>query len=110
MCKRYNADIRQIGLSARGSHEHEVQLAQATNAVTASEARTLMQIPRPPGFGRLEHLYQEMMSAAMAANQATRLFSAGQLGRATAASVSASRDLSSVNGAFRRLGLSICAE
>jgi len=110
VCKRYNAEIVQIGRSAPGSHEHEAQLARATNAVTAAEARTLMQIPRPPGFGRLERLYQEMTLAANTANEATRLFSAGQLGKANAASLSASRDLSAVNGTFKRLGLSICAE
>jgi hypothetical protein len=69
----------------------------------------LMQIPRPPGFGRLERVYQEMILAANVADEATRLFSADQLSRANAASVSASHDVSAVNSIFRRLGLSICA-
>jgi len=110
VCKRYNAEIAQIGREAHGSREHEVQLARATNATTASEARALMQIPRPSGFDRIERLYRAILSAANVADESTRLFLAGQLGRANAASVSASHDLSSVNGAFRRLGLSICAE
>jgi hypothetical protein len=110
VCKRYNAEIMQIGQKARGSREHEAQLARATNAATASEARALIQIPRPPGFGRLERLYRAMMSAASVADESTRLFSAGQLGRANAASLSADHELRAVNRAFRRLGLSICAE
>lgn len=110
VCERYNAETAQIGRQAHGSREHEAQLAQATNAATASEARTLMQIPRPPGFGRLERLYREMTLAASVADEATRLFSTGRTGKANAASLSASHDLGAVNGAFRRLGLSICAE
>ena len=82
VCERYNAEIMQIGRTPRGSREHEVQLARATNAVTASEARALMQISRPPGFGRLERL-RAMASTANAADESTRLFSTGQLaGRA----------------------------
>lgn len=110
VCKRYNAEIKEIGQEARGSRAHEAQLARATNAVTASEARALMQIPRPPGFAQLERLYQGMTSAAKVADEATRLFSAGQLHRANAASLSASHELGALNGDFRRLGLSICAE
>jgi hypothetical protein len=110
VCERYNAEIMQIGRRARGSREHEAQLAGATNAATASEAHTLMQIPRPPGFGRLERLYWAMTSAASVADESTRLFSAGQLGRANAASLSADQEVRAVNRAFRRLGLSICAE
>lgn len=110
VCKRYNAEVMQIGRRARGSGEHEAQLARATNAATASEAHTLMQIPRPQGFGRLERLYRAMTSAASVADESTRLFSAGQLGRANAASLSANHELRAVNTAFRRLGLSICAE
>lgn len=110
VCMRYNAEIRQIGRMARGSREHEVQLARATNAATASEARALMQIPRPPGFGRLERLYHAIMSMANVADESTRLFSTGQLDRANAAALSAIRELRAVNRAFRRLGLSICAE
>jgi hypothetical protein len=110
VCKRYNTEITRIGGEVRGSREHEVQLARATNAVTASEARALMQIPRPPGFGRLERLYRAIVSAANVADESTRLFSRGQLGRANAAALSADRELRAVNRAFRRLGLSICAE
>jgi hypothetical protein len=110
VCKRYNAKVTQIGRQARRSREHEVRLARATNAVTASEASALMEIPRPPGFGRLEHLYREMASAANVADESTQLFSTGQLGRANIESLSASRELGAVNEAFRRLGLSICAE
>jgi hypothetical protein len=109
VCERYNAETAQIGRQAHGSREHEAQLAQATNAATAAEARALMQIPRPPGYGRLERLYQEMTVAANVADEATRLFSAGQIGRANAASLSASHDLIAANRAFRRLGLPICA-
>lgn len=110
ICKRYNAEIAQIGRRARGSREHEAQLAGATNAATASEATALMQIPRPPGFGQLERLYRAMTSAASVADESARLFVADQLGRANAASLSADHELRAVNSAFRRLGLSICAE
>lgn len=110
VCERYNAETAKIGRQAHGSREHEAQLAQATNAATASEARTLMQIPRPPGFGRFERLYREMTLAANVADEATRLFSAGQLDRANAASLRASHELGAVNGTFGWLGLSICAE
>lgn len=110
VCKRYNAEIMRIGREARGSREREIQLARATNAATASEARALMQIPRPPGFDRLERLYRAITSAANVADESTRLFSAGQLGRANAASLSADHELRAVNRAFRRLDLSICAE
>jgi len=110
VCKRYNAEIKQIGRKPRGSREHEVQLAQATNAATASEARALMQIPRPPGFGQLERLYRAITSAANVADESTRLFSAGQLLRANAVSLRADQDLRAVNSAFKQLGLSICAE
>lgn len=54
-------------------------------------------------------MYQEMTVAAGVADEATRLFSAGELGKADAASLSASHDLSAVNGAFRQLDLPICA-
>jgi hypothetical protein len=81
VCKRYNAEIMQIGRTVRGSREHEIQLARATNAATASEARALMKIPRPPGFGRLELLYRAMASTANVADKSTRLFSAGQTGQ-----------------------------
>ena len=110
MCKRYNVEIMQIGREARGSRGHEVQLARATNAATASEARALMQIPRPPGFGQLERLYRAMTSAANVADESTRLFSTGQLDRANTAALAATRELRVVNRAFRRLDLSICAE
>lgn len=110
MCKRYNAKTVQIGRKVRGSRKHEVQLARATNAVTVAEAHALMQIPRPTGFGRLERLYQAMTSAAGLADESTRLVSAGQLDRADAAALDATRELRAVNRAFRRLGLSICAE
>lgn len=110
VCERYNAEIAQIGRKTRKSREHEVQLTRATNAVTASEASALIQIPRPPGFGQLERQYREMALAANLADESTRLFSTGQLGRANVASLSASRELGVVNEAFRRLGLSICAE
>jgi hypothetical protein len=110
MCKRYNAETMQIGREARGSREHEVQLARATNAAAVSEARALMQIPRPLGFGRLERLYRAMTSAANLADESTWLFSTGQLDRADAAALSATRELRAVNQAFKRLGLSICAE
>jgi hypothetical protein len=110
VCRRYNAEIAQIGRMARGSREHEAQLARATNVVTASEARRLMQIPRPPGFGRLERLYREMRLAASAAEESAQLFAVGQQVRANEASLSASHEIGAVNGAFRRLGLSICAE
>jgi hypothetical protein len=110
VCKRYNTEITQIGRKARGSREHEAQLARATNAATISEARALMQIPRPPGFGRLERLYRAMTSAANLADESARLFSAGQLLRANAVSLGAKQDLRAVNRAFSRLGLSICAE
>jgi hypothetical protein len=82
VCERYNAEIVQIGRKARKSREHEVQLARATNAVTASEAKALIQIPRPPGFGRLERLYRKMALAANEADESTRLFSTGQLRKA----------------------------
>jgi hypothetical protein len=110
VCERYNAEIMQIGRTARGSREHEAQLARATNAATTSEAHSLMQIPRPPGFGRLERLYRAMTVAATVADESTRLFSAGQLRRANAVSLSANHELDAVNRALRRLGLSICAE
>ena len=110
VCKRYNVEITQIGREAHRSREHEVQLARATNAATASEARALMQIPRPPGFGRLERLYRAITSAANVAEESTRLFSTGQLDRANAASLDANHELRVVNMEFRRLGLSICAE
>lgn len=110
VCERYNAEITQIGREARGSRKHEVQLARATNAATASEARALMQIPRPPGFDRLERLYSAITSAANVADESTRLFSTGQLDRANAASLDANHELRVVNMEFRRLGLSICAE
>lgn len=110
VCRRYNAEITQIGRKRRGSREHEAQLARATNVVTASEARTLMQIPRPPGFGRLARLYREMTLAASVAEESAQLFAAGQQVRANDASLSASHEIGAVNGAFRRLGLSICAE
>jgi hypothetical protein len=110
VCERYNAETAQIGRQAHGSREHETQLAHATNVVTVAEARTLMQIPRPAGFGRLERLYQEMTVAANAADEATRLFSAGELGKANAASMNASHELGAVNEGFRRLGLPVCAE
>jgi hypothetical protein len=110
VCKRYNAEIMQIGRKAGGSREHEVQIARATNAATFSEASALMQIPRPPGLGQLERLYRAMMSTANVADESTRLFSTGQLDRANAASLGANNELRAVNRAFRRLGLSICAE
>jgi hypothetical protein len=110
VCKRYNAEIAQIGREARGSREHEVQLARATNAATASEAHALMQIPRPPGFDRLEHLYSAIASAANVADESTQLFSTGQLEGANAASMDANHELRVVNMEFRRIGLSICAE
>jgi hypothetical protein len=110
ICERYNASITQIGRRARGSREHEAQLAGATNAATASEAAALSQIPRPPGFGGLERLYRAMTSAASVADESARLFAAGQMGRANAASLRADHELRAVNSAFRRLGLSICAE
>jgi hypothetical protein len=108
VCRRYNAVIQQIGRKPRGSGEHEVQLAPAKNAVTASEARALMQVPRPAGFGRLERLYRAMTSAANVADESTWLFSTGQLDRADAMALGATRELRAVNQAFRRLGLSIC--
>ena len=110
VCGRYNAEITQIGRKERRSREQEILLARATNVVSASEARTLMQIPRPPGFGRLERLFREMTLAASGAEESVRLFAAGQLVRATDASLRASRETGAINGAFRRLGLSICAE
>jgi hypothetical protein len=110
VCRHYNAEIMQIGRKPRGSHEHEVQLARATDAVTASEARALMQIPRPPGFGRFERLYRAIMSAANAADESTGLFSTGKLERANAAALVATRELRAANTAFKQLGLSICAE
>lgn len=110
VCERYNAEVAQIGRQARKSRDHEVQLARATNAVTASEASALIQIPRPPGFGRLERLYREMVLTANVADESTRLFSAGQFRKANAASLRASHELGALNEAFRRLGLSICAE
>jgi len=110
VCRRYNAEITQIGRKVRRSREQEVLLARATNVVAASEARTLMQIPRPPGFGRLARLYREMTLAARGAEESARLFAAGQLVRANDASLSANHETGVVNGAFRRLGLSICAE
>lgn len=110
VCKRYNAQIMRIGREVRGSRAHEIQLARATNATTASEARALMQIPRPPGFGRLERLYRAIISVANVADKSTRLFSNGQLTRANVASLSAVHELRAVNGAFRRLGFSVCAE
>lgn len=110
VCERYNAEIVQIGRKARKSREHEVQLARATNAVTASEAKALIQIPRPPGFDRLERLYREMAVAANVADESTRLFSTGQFRKANVASRRASREVGALNEAFRRLGLSICAE
>lgn len=110
MCERYNAEIAQIARQARKSREHEVQLARATNAVTASEASALMQIPRPPGFSRLERLYQEMALTANLADESARLFSAGRFRKANIAALRASREAGTLNEAFRRLGLSVCAE
>ena len=110
VCRHYNAEIMQIGRKPHGSREHEVQLAQATDAVTASEARALMQIPRPPGFGRFERLYRAIMSAANVADESTWLFSTGKLKRANAAALVATRELRAANTAFRQLGLSTCAE
>jgi hypothetical protein len=110
VCRRYNAEIMQIGRKERGSRKHEVQLARATDAVTASEARALMQIPRPPGFGRFERLYRTIMSAADVAGESTWLFSTGKLERANAAALVATRELRGANAAFRQLGLSTCAE
>lgn len=110
VCERYNAEVAQIGRQARKSREHEVQLARATNAVTASEASALMQIPRPPGFSRLGRLYREMALTANVADESTRLFSAGQFRKANVVALRASRELGALNEAFRRLGLSICAE
>jgi hypothetical protein len=110
VCERYNAEVAQIGRQARKSREHEVQLAQATNAVTESEASALIQIPRPPGFSQLERLYREMALTANLADESTRLFSTGQFRKANVASLRASRKVGALNEAFKRLGLSICAE
>jgi hypothetical protein len=110
VCKHYNTEIKQIDRRAPGSREHEAQLAAATDAATISEARALMQVHRPPGFGRLERLYRAMASAANVANESTRLFSAGQLGEANAASLRADDELRAVNRTFDRVGLPTCAE
>lgn len=110
VCERYNAEVAQIGREVRKSREHEVQLARATNAVMASEASALIQIPRPPGFGRLERLYREMALTANLADESTRLFSTGRFRKANVESLRASREVGALNEAFKRLGLSICAE